>query len=194
MEFTRTRRAFISLTVGLTAGCMGTSSVQSKIKQVKGLPEPASQPQGTEQPTVSEQPADLMLDSSNLPEKSGTSWNKTRTDRRDSTLSVNYEVFRDGTLSHQVTMSLTRRMIVDGAVFDHDKLVEYYTEEHDATVEEISLGDTGSIVTFGQEVHVIATHRNVVVHVVSYGGPREQVIEVARRQVSKLQQEVPRPS
>jgi hypothetical protein len=145
-------------------------------------------PSPTPRPKVTNDPAELVLNATSLPADSEYEFGNPTTQKKQSGVSVNYEVTKNGSYAHQITIGLTRRMTIDGAVFDHDKLVEIYTSEHDATVEPLSFGDTGSLVSFPGERHAIVTYRNVVVHVMSYGGPADQAVAIARRQISELQE------
>ncbi|WP_255197770.1 hypothetical protein [Halorarius litoreus] len=184
MQRRSTRRRFLAVGIGaaaLTAGCIGQSPVPEEFERIGGTPSP------TPREKLTDEPADLLLEPTSLSEGSSYNFTDPTTRETQSGQSVNYQVQEDGSYSHQVTIGLTRRQTIDGAVFDHEMLVETYTDEHDATVERLDFGDTGSLVTFSDEAHAIVTYRNVIVHVVSYGGPPEQAVEIARRQITDLQ-------
>lgn len=189
MQHRPSRRRFLLAVSGVAglAGCVESSSAPTSLDDLGGTPRP------TPPPTVTDSPGTLLLEAAALPGDDATTWEETNRRSVQSGLSVHYEVYREGEFSHQVNLEVTRRQTVDGAHLDHRKLVELYEEEHDTTVGELGFGDVGSLVTFAGEAHAIVAFRNVVVHVASYDGPSEQVVEVARRQVQRLEREVPRP-
>ncbi|MBX0322269.1 hypothetical protein EGH21_04385 [Halomicroarcula sp. F13] len=174
------RRGFLSLVgVAALAGCSDSL--------------PTVGPTPTSTPTVAlfeAHPETLVLTRGELP--SGATWEQSPSNRRDDTFSVGYEVFVDGDRSHQISLGLSRRTSVDGAVFDHDNLVELYREEDDATATALQYGDEGTLVTFGDEAHAIVTYRNLSLNVGLYDdGPLESLRDVTELQVEKLERLAP---
>lgn len=178
----RTRRRVLSLAAGLSAslaGCTETGSDEG--------------PTATHSPSVAlfeAAPGDLVLTTDELPD--GPTWKQGPTDYPDEGIGVSYEVFEDGDLAHQLSITLTRRPTLDGSRFDHDKLVETYREEYDASVTDLPHGKAASLATFGDEAHAIVAYRNVSINVGSYDdGPLARLREVTRRQVQKLDRLAP---
>jgi len=171
------RRRFLSLVTGLTAvfgGCTDAS------RGADSTPTPSGPP------TFTGDPAGLLLDAESLP--SGQRWEELGTDRpEENTYSVTYQVFENGSRSHQATLELARRQTADGAVFDHDKLVELYRSEKDATTADHPYGDVATVATFGDEAHGIVAYRNASVHFSFYeDGPVDRLERLLELQTEKL--------
>jgi len=177
----RSRRRVLSLAAGLSAAFAGCSATESG----------GSTP--TDSPSVAlfeAAPGDLLLATDELPE--GPTWTQGQTTHPDEGIAVSYEVFEDGALAHQMSLSLSRRPTLDGGRFDHDKLVETYREEYDAAVSDLPYGQPSSLVTFGDEAHAIVTYRNVSVNVGFYDdGPLDRLRAVTRLQFQKLDRLAP---
>lgn len=179
------RRGFLSITVAVAlAGCSEAVPTDTL---------PTAGPTPTPTPTVElfdAEPETLVLTADELPSR--PRWRQSPPRSEGDGYGLVFEAFVDGELSYQVSLGITRRQLIDGATFDHDRLVEYYREERDATVRELPYGDVASLVTFGDEAHAIVAYRNLSVNVGLYDdGPVDQLRTVTELQVEKLQRLAP---
>lgn len=175
------RRQFLSLALGGVVTLAGCADVDSGADVGSNT---GSTPTAT--PPFEAAPEELLLTTEELP--ADVNWGDSRRSRSEETASASYEVLdEEGTVTHQVSLVLNRRLTVEGASLDHEHLVDTYREERDATVESLSLGEESSLVTFGDEAHVLVVVRNVSFNFGVYdGGPAEQVRTLAELQVEKL--------
>lgn len=179
------RRGFLSVTAAVAlAGCTDTVPTDAF---------PTVGPTQTPTPTVElfeADPETLVLAADELPD--GPRWRQSPSSSEGDGYSVGFEVFVDGELSHQLSLGIARRQRVDGATFDHDRLVEYYREERDATIRDLPYGDAASLATFADEAHALVAYRNLSVNVGLYDdGPLDQLRTVTELQVEKLRRLAP---